>query len=395
MKNSKRHLITMVAMLSMLLLFASCGGKAVDTYTENGETESISAEFSDTNAPDTDIDLDEIILPQEDDFSNPDFVIEKGVLVKYLGSDTTVTVPDTVGEIEAYAFSHSSSPEGITEIRLGKNVGKISPKAFFELDNLVKIDTGKNKIFETFVFEYIPESCILYRRDLSVFFCFEYGCGMIDFLDTNFNDIAYILPVFTKVDFVCGDAILQIGRASDYMLFDKVPQWHLFLIQYGSVTKIFDEPRVLNGNFSVYAFEAENAFVFTTNVYNWASGYVITNDEIIEVSDSNFEEDSVSLYRGEDKKLCYKKIDKNYTAMQVDTISPTITSRDQFYSEDGKVRIVNGKLEFDKENTYTLTDYMDWRGTTLDEWYESLENRDYDTLDELMEANKKNLGDKK
>lgn len=389
MKNSKRYLITITAMLSVLLLFASCGGKDVDTYTEkNVETESISAEFSDIYPTDTGINPDEIILPNEDDFSNPDFVIEKGVLVKYLGEDAVVSVPDTANEIGEYAFSHSPSPEGITEIRLGKNVGKISPKAFFELDNLVKIDTGKNKIFETFVFEYIPESCILYKKDLSIFFCFEYGCGMIDFLDTNFNDIAYILPVFTKVDFVCGDAILQIGRASDYMLFDKVPQWHLFSIQYGSVNKIFDEPRVLCGNFSVYAFEAENAFVFTTNVYNWASGYVITNDEIIEVSDSNFEEDSVSLYRGEDKKLCYKKIDKNYTTMQIDTISDTITSRDQFYGEDGMVKIVNGKLEFDRENTYTLTDYMAWRGTTLDKWYSEQEGREFNTLDELIDENK-------
>ena len=59
MKNSKRYLITITAMLSVLLLFASCSGKDIDTYTErNGEKESISAEFSDTESPDIDINSD-------------------------------------------------------------------------------------------------------------------------------------------------------------------------------------------------------------------------------------------------------------------------------------------------------------------------------------------------
>ena len=171
MKNLKRHLTTLVVMLSMLLLFASCGGKAVDTYTENGETESISAELSDTNPPDTDIDLDEISLPQEDDFSNPDFVIEKGVLVKYLGDGAVVSVPDTVGEIGEYAFAHTSSPEGIVEIRLGKNVGKISPKAFFGLDNLVKIEPVENPFFITKFQEY-DNAYALYSKDQPVIFYF-------------------------------------------------------------------------------------------------------------------------------------------------------------------------------------------------------------------------------
>ena len=172
MKNSKRYLITITAILSVLLLFASCGGKDGDTDTEtNVETESISAEFSDTDSPDTDTNPDEIILPKEDDFSNPDFVIEKGVLVKYLGEDAVVSVPDTAGEIGEYAFSHSPSPEGITEIRLGKNVGKISPKAFFGLDNLVKIESVENPFFITKFQEY-DNAYALYSKDQPVIFYF-------------------------------------------------------------------------------------------------------------------------------------------------------------------------------------------------------------------------------
>ena len=91
MKNLKMYFAVSIMVLAVFFCLASCGGKDIDTYTEkNGETESISAEFSDTDRTNTGINPDKISLPQEDDFSNPDFVIEKGVLVKYLGEGESI-----------------------------------------------------------------------------------------------------------------------------------------------------------------------------------------------------------------------------------------------------------------------------------------------------------------
>lgn len=165
MKKSKKYFAISIMVLTVIFCLASCGEKGGDTYTETDvETEDISAEDSETNTPETEINLDKIILPSEDDFSNPDFVIEKGVLTQYLGCDAVVTVPETVGEIGEYAFSHSSSPEKITEIRIGKNVGKISPKAFFELDNLVKIESVENPFFVTKFQRYDNALCAVFKR---------------------------------------------------------------------------------------------------------------------------------------------------------------------------------------------------------------------------------------
>ena len=400
MKNSKRYLITMTAMLSVLLLFASCGGKDVDTDTEkNGETEDVSAEFSDTDSPDTDINPDEIILPKEDDFSNPDFVIKKGVLVKYFGSDTIVTVPDTVGEIGEYAFSHSSSPESIVEIRLGKNVGKISPKAFFELDALIKVETGENPYFEEYHYdnediypldgEYFPTVYAISSFCQPIIFCFGYELdGILDFL----TETDYYIEK-ENITIAMTDALLNItineGDIGYYCVLNA--------ITYGNYIKEFDGFS-LDGVYRFRAFEAKEAFVFTRATYNFSEAYIFAGGETFEMSG---DEDYTVRFFKEGDRLKYCKMPRKYSSFSNGhgvanffLIYNEIMSRNEFCSEYGSVEISENGFVYTSERMYGLSEHLRLLGQDIDECFEKYYcEGEYSTLDELIEANVKRLAE--
>ncbi len=211
----------------------------------------------------------------------------------------------------------------------------------------------------------------------------------LDFLDENFNMYMSDISVGETFELCYAGAVLKICRIDDEMLFDGIPKWYLISIKYSDMEKNLSEPMALNGNFKISAFSAGEYFVFEKVYYNWADGFIFTKDEIIDIT-SNFDaEFSLSFFKGEDNRLMFRRMDKKYTSIQSDDIIlETITSRQQFYSEEGSVAIDNGIMELNPEVTYTLTDYMAWNGTSLDEWYFSTESRKFDTIDQLIEMNK-------
>lgn len=211
----------------------------------------------------------------------------------------------------------------------------------------------------------------------------------LDFLDENFNMYMSDISVGETFELCYAGAVLKICRIDDEMLFDGIPKWYLISIKYSDMEKNLSEPMALNGNFKISAFSAGEYFVFEKVYYNWADGFIFTKDGIIDITSDIDAEYSLSFFKGDDNRLMFMRIDRKYTSIQSDdVILETITSRQQFYSEEGSVFIDNGIMELNPEVTYTLTDYMSWNGTTLDEWYLSTENRKFDTIDQLIEMNK-------
>ncbi len=78
------------------------------------------------------------------------FYIENGVLLRYSGTETDVTVPDSVTAIADYAFKDNANAAKITVVRLGTNVTTVETNALAGLDGLVDlIIAEENLSFET------------------------------------------------------------------------------------------------------------------------------------------------------------------------------------------------------------------------------------------------------
>ena len=384
----KKILIILVA---LVLLFASCGGKAVDTYTENGETESISAELSDTNPPDTDIDLDEISLPQEDDFSNPDFVIEKGVLVKYLGDGAVVSVPDTVGEIGEYAFSHSPSPDGITEIKLGKNVGKISPKAFFGLDSLVKIDVSANGYFYYSDNILKPKYFITDLYGLSYFFISEenyFDFGM--FYENELAENPQIAGMDKSGFFTFKEAVFEIEFFSDGDGLCKILSAEIFgrymefrTHDYGGYLRIpCCAPTVRNRMLF-----ADDVYIFT-DLFDgeFGSTWCISENGIYENQSADYGT-ILSFSLNDEGTLRYEHYaGKYYHPVTPFDVLAYCISRDEFCCEYGTVEFSDEGPIFTPERTFTAEEKYDLE-KNFNDWCYAVGEKNFTSLDELIEYN--------
>ena len=392
MKNLKIYFAISIMVLTVIFCLASCGGKGVDTDTEkNGETEGVSAEFSDTDSPDTDINPDEIILRGEDDFSNPDFVIEKGVLVKYLGADAVVSVPDTVGEIGEYAFSHSSSPEVIVEIKLGKNVGKISPKAFFGLDNLVKIDVSSNGYFYYSDNVLKPKYSMVDLCGLSYFFIseenyFDFGMFYENELAENpriagmdksgfftFKEAVFEIEFFSDVDGLCKILSAEIfGRNVEFLT-------HRY---GGGLSSPNCAPTVRNRMLF-----ADDVYIFT-DLFDgeFGSTWCISENGIYE----NHSADCgtvLTFSLSDDGTLRYEHYAGKYyhPVSYFDTIVFCV-SRNEFCYEYGTVEFTDEGPIFTPERIFTAEEIYD-----LDEhfniWFNEDSESSFSSLDELIAYN--------
>ena len=67
------------------------------------------------------------------------FQVENGVLVCYTGTDTDLTIPDSVKEISDFAFVSNENASEIRTVRLGANVETIGPNALAGLDGLEEL----------------------------------------------------------------------------------------------------------------------------------------------------------------------------------------------------------------------------------------------------------------
>ena len=79
-----------------------------------------------------------------------DFIIEDGVLTKYVGQGGDVVIPDCVTSIGKEAFNEC---ETVLSITIGDNVESIGKAAFMSCINLKHVMSSKNTLkFDMFVF---------------------------------------------------------------------------------------------------------------------------------------------------------------------------------------------------------------------------------------------------
>lgn len=74
------------------------------------------------------------------------FYIEDGVLLRYSGSETDITIPEKVETIADFAFLANTNRQKIEIVRLGTNVQTVEVNAFAGLDKLVDIIIAENNL---------------------------------------------------------------------------------------------------------------------------------------------------------------------------------------------------------------------------------------------------------
>ena len=74
------------------------------------------------------------------------FYIENGVLLKYTGSETDITIPEEVETIANFTFLDNTNANKIKVIRLGTSVHKVEANAFAGLENLVDVIIASNNL---------------------------------------------------------------------------------------------------------------------------------------------------------------------------------------------------------------------------------------------------------
>ncbi|MBR3922692.1 MAG: leucine-rich repeat protein, partial [Kiritimatiellae bacterium] len=79
------------------------------------------------------------------------FYIENGVLLRYTGSETDVTIPEEVETIADFTFLENKNASKIEIVRLGASVQKVETNAFAGLENLVDLIIAENNL--SFVYE--------------------------------------------------------------------------------------------------------------------------------------------------------------------------------------------------------------------------------------------------
>lgn len=95
------------------------------------------------------------------------FYIENGVLLRYTGSETDVTIPEAVETIADYAFLGNESRKKIEVVRLGTNVQQVETNAFAGLENLTDIVIAENNL------SFVEENGLIMTSDGSVLLHYE------------------------------------------------------------------------------------------------------------------------------------------------------------------------------------------------------------------------------
>ncbi len=90
------------------------------------------------------------------------FYIENGVLLKYTGSETDVTIPEEVETIADFTFLENTNRTKIEVVRLGASVQKVETNAFAGLENLVDIIIAANNL------SFVEEDGLLMTSDKSI-----------------------------------------------------------------------------------------------------------------------------------------------------------------------------------------------------------------------------------
>ncbi len=331
---------------------------------------------------------------------NGDFTVFGDVLIGYTGTDTEPVIPAGISAIGARAFESSPAADSITKITLGPDVDKIDNKAFFGLPSLCRVDVGEgNSAFIEYEVGYtsgVSNHFICAANEQQVFY-FQHDAN--DGVDIE-NAVAlsgsllYSYKEKTDIAFICDNAVLDIygdGEPDSRL-------WYCRAAEYEGNTVTFDEPvDFAGGNCATCIFEtASHELVFGIEYY-YSDIYYITKDASAELHPDDVPGHAVIFYRGDDGELRYRKIKSEFCYLSQSGGAEafyTITSRDEYYGEDGRVDFANGEFNLDADNVYTISDHFKAEGTDIDTLFETFNDGGYfsehfNSLDDLFEYNKK------
>lgn len=329
------------------------------------------------------------------EINEADYVVKDGVLTSYVGTSIVVNIPDTVKEIAANAFANSPVAGSIIEINIGANVEEISTEAFENLPNLKRVNVAdaNPKYRQINIFNGSNGDGSSYSAH---WVWYKEGINAVIRAEKDFPLPMELNSIPTKspdevVIVLCDGAELKISFIETQYTEKYAAQLHS--IKYGEQVLDFDDPLPLKGNFGVYSFNFAEGYVFKRSA-NHDEAYIFTKDGIITMLRGNARTNGViTLSCDETGNLIYHKENVEFASDRLQTADPfsnIITGPDYYFGEDGRVEIVNGELVFITEVTYTVEDFINSQGMTMEEWFERFALFNPGSLEELYQFNKEN-----
>jgi len=220
-------------------------------------------------------------VPGTDVVENPDFIIENGVLLNYVGDDPHVVVPDEVIEISRDAFAEKG--DIIDTITIGKNVEVVDYLFLSHVDHLsgvvVEEENPKFEIYEGVFVEkediYLIDTSGDLQKDFSRFI--EVGKEIRNGL----------LEVSNTAKFVIGNAVITI-TAEEILGADQ--KWYNGIIQEIEFCgNAFPLPQnsynQLSGNSSVLLYQTKDYLLYSNTSNTWlGTTYFISKNDVWDYS---------------------------------------------------------------------------------------------------------------
>lgn len=139
------------------------------------------------------------------------FRIENGVLVGYTGSETDITIPETVKEIADFSFLSNESAKQIEIVRLNSSVQKIENNAFAGLEQLKEIVVPEDST------GFISEGGLVMTSDETLLLHYERSTEEAFALPEKVTAVgAHAVQKTELVDIDFGDKLEYIGYGAFY-----------------------------------------------------------------------------------------------------------------------------------------------------------------------------------
>ncbi len=318
-----------------------------------------------------------------------DFIIENGVLMKYTGNSTDVTIPDEVVLISDTAFAERDK---IVKLTIGKNTSEIAHSAFSSLKQLetIRVDTD-NKYYKSTGHILVSEQGNLAFASIGAWKEEQFDYITVEVI-AEMTKNGY--SVDNMRELVIGPATIGINATS---VEGTVYPHAVYVNVYGKTVN-FSKPiqLVLNGKFQ--AFEASDCFVISSISYGEGDTYIITKSgqgktvtsPMKNDPDKYYNDTMVSFFEN-NGVLCYLKQPRKYykyTHQVKGGYMQYCTSIEDVFEEEGLAVIKDGEIHYQAEKITYLKEAIDIQ-TEFEDWKKTINLSNEMTLDDWLRENSK------